>query len=253
MGEEFVIFQDRKHISWGQNWKERIEESLDGATFLIPIITPSFFNSSYCRDELQRFLDRERNLNRSDLILPVYYVSCPLLDDEAKRANNEMAQVIAGRQNADWRELRFESFDSPQVTRTLSHLAIQIREALERTRQVQIIRQLETTSILQPQLIETTKVELTIEMEMERFDEKYQRLLQHALAGFLAISPNAVRIISTERGSVKVTVELPAQSAKKLFSSYRQSDSELVKHLKTLKVSNLRQSSDSRLSAPVFR
>ncbi len=94
-GEEFDIFQDRKHILWGQNWKERIEESLDAVTFLIPIITPSFFNSSYCREELQRFLERERKLNRSDLILPVYYVSCPLLDEEAKRANDKMGEKVS--------------------------------------------------------------------------------------------------------------------------------------------------------------
>jgi len=134
-GEEFDIFQDRKHILWGQNWKERIEESLDAVTFLIPIITPSFFNSSYCREELQRFLERERKLNRSDLILPVYYVSCPLLYEEAQRANDKMAQVIAARQYADWRDLRFESFHSPQTARRLVDLAIQIREALERTQQ----------------------------------------------------------------------------------------------------------------------
>jgi len=143
-GEEFVIFQDRQHILWGQKWKERIEESLDGATFLIPIITPRFFNSPYCRDELQRFLEREQKLNRGDLILPVYYVSCPLLDDARKRGTNELAQVIATRQYADWRDLRFESFDSPQVARRLVDLAIQIREALERTQHIESISHCET-------------------------------------------------------------------------------------------------------------
>src|SRR5262245_53789391 len=100
-GEEFIIFQDRQDILWGQNWRERIEESIDAVTFLIPIITPSFFNSSYCCEELEGFLECERKLNRSDLILPVYYVSCSLLDDEAKRATNAIAQVIAARQHAD--------------------------------------------------------------------------------------------------------------------------------------------------------
>ena len=41
-GEGFSIFQDRNDIQWGQNWKERIEDSIDEVTFLIPIITPSF-------------------------------------------------------------------------------------------------------------------------------------------------------------------------------------------------------------------
>jgi parallel beta-helix repeat protein len=129
-GREFPIFQDRKNIQWGQNWKQRLEDSLDEVTFLIAIITPGFFNSKYCRDELQRFLERERQLNRRDLILPVYFVDCPLLNDEAQRAQDELAQAIASRQYADWRELRFEPFTNPQVGKTLAQLAVQIRDAL---------------------------------------------------------------------------------------------------------------------------
>ncbi len=132
IGEEFLIFRDREEIFLGQSWKERIEESLDDVTFLIPIITPFFFSSEACRDELEQFLEREKELGRKDLILPVYYVDCSLLNDAEKRAGDELAQVIAARQYADWRELRHEPFTSPQVGRMLEKLAVQIRDALER-------------------------------------------------------------------------------------------------------------------------
>ena len=132
IGEEFLIFQDRKDIQWGENWKKRIDESLDEVTFLTPIITPSFFKSHACRDELQRFLAREKELKRDDIVLPVYYVDCPLLNDEEKRAGDELAQAIFAHQYADWRDLRFEPFTSPQVGKTLARLAVQIRDALER-------------------------------------------------------------------------------------------------------------------------
>jgi hypothetical protein len=140
-GEEFVIFQDRKDILWGQNWKERIEDSLDAVTFLIPIITPRFFNSPYCREELQRFLEREQKLKRNDLILPIYYVSCPLLEDEAKRATDKMAQVIAARQYADWRGLRHKPQTSRDVKETISELARHIRDALERSEDTRPLHQ----------------------------------------------------------------------------------------------------------------
>jgi F-box protein 11 len=130
-GREFPIFQDSEGIKLGQNWKQRLETALDEVTFLIPIITPGFFNSKYCRDELQRFLEHERRLNRNDLILPIYYVDCPLLNDEKQRAQDELAQAIASRQYADWRELRFEPFTNPQVGKTLAQLAVQIRDALQ--------------------------------------------------------------------------------------------------------------------------
>jgi hypothetical protein len=66
IGADFDIFKDRDNIHWGENWQERIEESLDEVTFLIPILTPGFFNSENCRKELQRFVEREKKLNRKD-------------------------------------------------------------------------------------------------------------------------------------------------------------------------------------------
>ena len=131
-GDDFSIFQDRHDIQWGQNWKERIEESLDTITFLIPIITPGFFKSAACREELERFLAREHKLKRNDLIFPVYYVSSAVLDEDSKRAKDKLAQEIAKHQFADWRELRFEPLTSPQVGKTLAQLATQIFNALER-------------------------------------------------------------------------------------------------------------------------
>jgi cobaltochelatase CobT len=71
-GESFPIFQDRKDIAWGEQWRERIDGSLDSVTFLIPIVTPRFFRSDACRDELDRYLKREQKLGRGDLVLPVY-------------------------------------------------------------------------------------------------------------------------------------------------------------------------------------
>lgn len=85
-----------------------------------------------------------------------------------------------------------------------------------------------TESIPEP----TCKVELTIEMELSQFDEHNQRLLQYAIAGFLNVSPFSVRITSIEESnSVKVGLELPAQSAEKLLRSYEENDQELARYL----------------------
>ena len=131
-GEEFQIFQDRDDIKWGQNWKKRIQNSLDEVTFLIPIVTPRFFKSEYCTDEVERFIGREKELKRDDLILPVYYVDCRQMDDESKSSSNPIAVKIKEHNWTDWRKLRFESFDSSQVQIKLAELAEQIRDALER-------------------------------------------------------------------------------------------------------------------------
>ncbi len=129
-GGPFEIFQDKNDIKWGQPWQERINDALDATIFLIPIITPSFFNSILCREELERFLKREKELGRNDLILPVYYIESPVLKDDA---NDTLAQIIATHQYTDWRDLRDDSFTIRKVRKALAKMAQQIIEALKRS------------------------------------------------------------------------------------------------------------------------
>jgi len=131
-GEDFEIFQDSEHTLLGQNWRERIETSLDEAMFFIVIVTPSFLNSDYCRAELERFLTRERTLGRNDLILPVYYVEAPLLEEEQERRTNRLAQAIQDHQYFDWRQLRSQPWSSQNVRKALGRLAIEVHYALNR-------------------------------------------------------------------------------------------------------------------------
>lgn len=76
-GEEFLIFQDREDILWGQRWRRRIEESIDSSTVLVAVLTPRFFKSESCKDEWDRFREREEKLGRDDLILPIYFIRVP--------------------------------------------------------------------------------------------------------------------------------------------------------------------------------
>jgi len=133
-GHEFPIFIDRKDLKWGQQWRSRIDESLDGATFLIPILTPSYFKSDYCRKELLYFFSREAELQRGDLVMPIYYVRCRELDDEDARAADDLALRLHERQYKDWRRFRHESWKGPEIGRQLENMATEIVEALERAR-----------------------------------------------------------------------------------------------------------------------
>ena len=131
--EELFIFQDRDDPLWRQYWRERVEQSLDDSTFLIAFITPRFFRSHQCRSELQAFIEREAKLGRRDLVIPVYYVRCEQLEDPRERRKDVLAEAIhAHRDSAgvDWRDLRFEPFNSPDVGRKLEELGQQIREAV---------------------------------------------------------------------------------------------------------------------------
>lgn len=129
-GEPFPIFRDREDIAVGEPWKDRIEGALDSATFLIAVLTPRFFRSGVCRAELERFLKREQDLGRDDLILPIYYIDAPELSDPATRRKDPLAELIIQRQYWDWRPLRFESFNSRVVREMIARMASHIVAAL---------------------------------------------------------------------------------------------------------------------------
>jgi parallel beta-helix repeat protein len=127
-GLEFVIFQDRTNIEWGMNWQQRIDETLDVVTLLLVVITPGFFRSKACREELARFLEREQQMGRSDLILPLYYISSREVDDPKVRETDELAKVLRTRQMTDWRELRFEPLTSTVIRKAIAQLASRMRD-----------------------------------------------------------------------------------------------------------------------------
>jgi hypothetical protein len=79
---------------------------------------------------LQRFLERETKLGRDDLIFPIYYRPTPHLEDEEKRKSDEMAQAIEAHQYVDWRELRFEDYESVLVRRGVATIASSICDVM---------------------------------------------------------------------------------------------------------------------------
>ena len=102
---------------------------LDQARFFIPILTPSFFRSEPCRQELQTFLNLERKVDRRDLVLPIYWITCPVLEEGHLKVKDELAQEIDERQCWDWRELVFEDLMSAACRRELHALSTRIERA----------------------------------------------------------------------------------------------------------------------------
>jgi len=128
-GIKFPIFQDKKDINWGDVWKERICSSIYSVTFFIPIITPSFFTSENCCDELKQFIKHEKSLDRNDLILPIYYIESPKIEKDDD-SDDELAKTIKSRQMRNWRDLRKKDFKLECAANRLTSLAIEIRDAI---------------------------------------------------------------------------------------------------------------------------
>jgi formylglycine-generating enzyme required for sulfatase activity len=126
IGRDFEIFQDCEGIAWGQHWRSRLDEALDEALFLIPILTPSYFNSEACRAELEAFLELERRSGRKDRILSLYFLDAPVYDEKA----DALAAILSERQHRDWRDLRIDPVGSAKVMRALDRLARELAAAI---------------------------------------------------------------------------------------------------------------------------
>jgi acyl carrier protein len=95
------------------------------------------------------------------------------------------------------------------------------------------------------------RVRLTIEMSIEAFDERYRRLLRHALASFLDANPEDVEILRVEEGSVRVTIRLPLSLAEKLLSAHDTGNQDLGIYLKPFPEVKMQLISESGLAAVV--
>lgn len=81
-----------------------------------------------------------------------------------------------------------------------------------------------------------SKLKITIDMEIDHYNETTERWLQSGLAGFLSISPKEVSITKVEKGSVKLTVSLPADSTKTLLAAFKGNDISLLEYISPYKI-----------------
>lgn len=126
----FRVLQDTVDVRPGDVWQRWIDGSLDAAAVLVPVLTPGYFTSAACRDEWARFRAREEALGRDDLVVPIYYVDCDAVNDEAARAGDPMAVDLARRQYVDWRDLRHEPLASAAAGRRLEAIALKVKAVL---------------------------------------------------------------------------------------------------------------------------
>ncbi|MBI3658904.1 right-handed parallel beta-helix repeat-containing protein [Candidatus Acetothermia bacterium] len=127
--------QDSRYLPWGENWDAQIKRSLSTVRFFIPILTPSYFQSSNCHEEYDLFRKREEELGRKDLILPIYYIKCDELEILQIKESNEWAKELAKRTHVDWRDLRFKFIETPGILevikREFAEIASRIKAILD--------------------------------------------------------------------------------------------------------------------------
>jgi len=125
--EHIELFLDRDGIAWGNDWEDRIEGSLATVAFFIPVLTPRYFASPVCRNELNTFARRATDLGVQELLLPILYMEIPGLEDETP--TDELVALVRRFQWVDWRSLRFDDRSSPEYRKAVAALAARLVQA----------------------------------------------------------------------------------------------------------------------------
>lgn len=121
--EELELFVDQESTQWGEEWEKLISDAIAGTTFFIPIITPSYFRSNACRQELLKFVREADKAGLSRLLMPVYWITVPALENEGAESSDEAIRAIAKHQWRDMRDIRFEDRTSSAYRKAVSALA----------------------------------------------------------------------------------------------------------------------------------
>jgi hypothetical protein len=108
--EKLHLFIDRD-LEWGEEWKNRIDRELQETTFFIPIITPRYFQSDECRRELVKFKSAADRFGVKQLLLPIYYVTVPEMEEPEPQ--DELMALVKSIQREDMRKIRLaEEWDA---------------------------------------------------------------------------------------------------------------------------------------------
>jgi hypothetical protein len=156
----FQVFQDIDGIVIGENWEKKLDEAIHGSSFFVPMLSPLFFNSKHCREEVEKFLEHERALKRSDLILPIYFLTTAKLEKEEERTKDPLATEFAKRQLFDWRQQANVPLQDPAGRVAILALARAVANALERLENSNVLKRLEVGDALERLVVKQTLPEL---------------------------------------------------------------------------------------------
>jgi hypothetical protein len=117
-GRALNLFVDRDSIGWGEDWRQRIRESVQVATVFIPVVTMRYFTSDGCREELLLFHSNAKQLGVTDLILPIILAGADQLSADDEREEVQLIESlnyksiesawVAGYDSPEWRRIVHE-------------------------------------------------------------------------------------------------------------------------------------------------
>ena len=202
-GETIELFLDIETLKWGEDWQETVNSNLATVAFFIPVMTPRYFMSAECRRELQFFARRATNLGIEELILPLYYVTVPAIEN--RTVTDDLVELARKFHWEDWRELRFLEVSSERYRRGVAKLAELLGDANRRIE--------EAAAISTPQEIE----ESTNEMGVAKLAELLGDANRHIEEAAATSTPQEIEESTNETDEAPGMIDKLADSEEKLL------------------------------------
>ena len=119
-GRRVEVFYDRASLGWGDEWRSRIRDAVEGALVFLPRVTLTYFERPWCREELLQFYSSARSRDVVDLLLPVVVLGQEHITADSP---DTAVRIIAGRQQFDFRDAAIAGAGSPLWRSTMLRLA----------------------------------------------------------------------------------------------------------------------------------
>ncbi|MFZ4507761.1 MAG: TIR domain-containing protein [Fimbriimonas sp.] len=121
------IFFDRD-ISSGKRWREVLEQRLNEVSFMVCMLSPRFFASMECREEVNGFVERALAVGHEPKLYPV------IIQDVSGVPQDDFYLSMMDRQFVDLTQIRLEPLESPAYREFITWVAQQIAAGLEELR-----------------------------------------------------------------------------------------------------------------------
>jgi hypothetical protein len=112
------VFLDTEDIHAGSDFPDRLRQELTAADVLLPLITPAWFKSDWCRREFAGYMTTRGE--RPKHVIPIIWVHDPHI---SPKSEDPIRRFVANRQILDWSTLRHRGKDDPEVSERLTELA----------------------------------------------------------------------------------------------------------------------------------
>lgn len=124
-GQHVNIFFDKDAIDIGEEWKPKIDRTLEERTSrFIAFISMAYLHSDVCLYELEKMLSVEQALGEAGMVLPIYFIGSGPMEE----VDNPIIKRVVEKNYYDWRQFRYTPPSETEIRKKVAKVVSVILE-----------------------------------------------------------------------------------------------------------------------------